>query len=155
MHTFAQCAWHGLRTDVGDKGAGEGVDLRERETDPHRLGEQDRDQESGVFLVALVECLFDGVAELAQAVAEGVSPVADEIEVHEYRLRPSLPELRALREQHGGLAEALAAAVVAEHHEQQPVTGEYQRRRRCVAVGQREIELLSYQKGKEVGAHQV
>ncbi len=70
MRALAKSAGHGLGTDVGDEGAGEGVDLRERATDPHRLGEQDRDQESGVFLVALVECLLDGVAKLTQAVAE-------------------------------------------------------------------------------------
>ena len=97
MHTLAQGAGHGLGTDMGDEGAGEAVDLGERETDPDRLGEQDRDQEAGVLLVTLVECLLDGVAELAQAVAEGVSPVADEVQVHEHRLRPGLPELRALR----------------------------------------------------------
>ena len=155
MRTLAKSAGHGLGTDVGDEGAGEGVDLRERATDPDRLGEQDRDQESGVFLVALVECLLDGVAKLAQAVAEGVAPVADEVQVHEHRLRPGLPEFRALREQHADLAEALAACVITEHHEQQPITGEYQRRGRCVAVGQSEIELLSHQQGKEVGPDEV
>ena len=53
------------------------------------------------------------------------------------------------------LAEALAARVVTEHHEQQPITRDDQRRGRCVAVGQREIELLSHQQGKEVGPDEV
>src|SRR5208283_4089779 len=55
LHSLAKSAGHGLGTDVGDEGAREGVDLRERTTDPERLGEQDRAQKSGVFLVALVE----------------------------------------------------------------------------------------------------
>ena len=57
LHGLAKRAGHGLGTDVGDEGAGEDVDLRQRATDPERLGEQGSRQESGVFLVALVECL--------------------------------------------------------------------------------------------------
>ena len=34
MRTLAKSAGHGLGTDVGDERAGEGVDLRERATDP-------------------------------------------------------------------------------------------------------------------------
>ena len=66
MRALAKSAGYGLGTDVGDEGAGKGVDLRERAADPNRLGEQDRDQKSGVFLVALVECLLDGIAKLAE-----------------------------------------------------------------------------------------
>ena len=116
MCALAKRAGHGLGTDVGDQRAGEGVDLGERTTDPDQLGEQARDQESGVFLVALVKCLLDGIAKLAQAVAERVAPVADEVQVREHRLRPGLPEFRALGKPHGYLPEALAARVIAEHH---------------------------------------
>ena len=76
--------------------------------------EQDCGEQSGVFLVALVERLRDGVAQLAQAVAERVAPVVDEVEVHEQRLRPGFAEFRAFGEQHADLAEALGACVVTE-----------------------------------------
>ena len=92
----------------GIEGLGEGVDLGQRAADPERLREQDRGEKSGVFLVALVECLRDGIAKLAQAVADRVAPVADEVQVHEHRLRPGLPEFRAFGELHADLAEALA-----------------------------------------------
>ncbi len=127
MRALAKGAGYGLGTNVGDERAGQGVDLRERAADPNRLRKQDRDQESGVFLVALVERLLDRVAKLAQAVAKWIAPVADEIQVHEDGLRPGLPEFRPLGKQHGDLAEALAACVITEYHEQQPITGEYQR----------------------------
>ena len=53
-----------LGTDLGDEGSGEGVDLGQRAADPEQLGEQRRGEKSGVFLVALVECLLDGIAKL-------------------------------------------------------------------------------------------
>ena len=81
--------------------------------------------------------------------------MADEVQVHEHRLRPGLPEFRPLGKLHGYLAEALAARVVAEHDEDDPVTGDDQRRGRSVAVGQREIELLSHEQRQEVGPDEV
>ena len=62
----------------------------QRAAHPERLREQGRGETPRVFLVALVERLSDRVAQLAQPVADGVAPVADEVEVHEQRLRPRL-----------------------------------------------------------------
>ena len=54
--------------------------------------------------------------------------------------------------EHLGLgAEALAARLVTEQHEDNPITGNDQRRGRRVAVRQRQIELLAHEQGQEVG----
>jgi hypothetical protein len=112
---------------VRGKGTGKGVDLRERATDGEGLGEQNRDQHSSVFLVTLVKCLLNGIPEFAQAFAERVAPMMDVVEVHEHCLRPGPSEFRALGKAHGHLAETLAARVITEHYEDDPVTGNYLR----------------------------
>ena len=81
------------------------------------LAEQDCGEPSGVFLVALVERLRDGVAQRAQAVANGVAPVVDEVEVQEQRLRSGFLEFRAFGELHSDLAEALGAVAVPGDHQ--------------------------------------
>ena len=86
----------------------EGVDLRQRAADPERLAEQGCGEASGVFLVTLVERLRDGVAQLAQAVADRVAPVMDEVVVHEHRLRPGFLELRPFGELHRRLRRSVA-----------------------------------------------
>ena len=110
---------------------------------------------SGEFLVALVECRGDAVAQLTQAIADGMAPNPDEVEVDEQRLRPGLPELVPFRELNADLAEALSACAVAGQHQQESVVDEDPRRARRVAVGQHQVELLGHERRDEVGSDAV
>ena len=127
LESLADRARYRLRTDPRDQGLGQGVDLGHRSADPERLLEQNRGEEARVFLVTPVERLIDGFAELAQAVVDWVSPVADESQVIEQRLRAGVPELLLLGEQQANLAEALAAGVVTSEDQQQAATGKHRR----------------------------
>ena len=76
-----------------------------------------------------------------------MAPVIDEVEVQEQCCGSGFAEFRAFDELHRYLAEALRAVAVTGDHQHHPIAGERRRETGCVAMHQRQVELLPHDQG--------